>query len=490
MSKIVCCLCVLAIWTHSDTLRMTRPAVAQTDASTSANPLDTTICRSGGGVPTTFDRIIYVDQDDSSCSNSGSGSSTQPFCSIQAAVNAGRPGTAIRIRNAGSPYNESVVVQKSGALGKPIVIEADEGHKPVLTNTVNTGGAGGANNAGVISIVDASYVAVRNLTFNGADQVTSISALFVHAKTHDTTDVVLTGNTITNWAGNAKGRERKSTAILFSRAYPRRVKNSAVRCNVLDGNRFEGIKIIGDDVLVENNRITRMQCGLAEIAGDGLHTNAQASKRLHTITQAIKVTNTSASDNGKLATTALNLTVRDNYIDGVVKDCPYAEMVEGRMIGGGIWCDVGVTGGKVYGNTILNMSGGGKGGGWWGIHIESRCDNWHVYDNLVANRDAPPYSANYRLRNSSGSVFENNISCGGDRAFWIKPNSNKAVTIRNNQVYGGTRVLVADDAVVNDSAFSRSNAKAAMDHSFLTSNRNMGAASCPVRPNKALETQK
>ena len=476
---VFCCVGLFALWTSAYDLSVTRQAAAQTDASASANPLAAAVCRSGGGIPTIFNRILYVDQDDGSCSNNGSGSSAKPFCSIQAAVNDGRPGTAIRIRNAGNPYNESVVVRKSGGPGKPIVIEADEGHKPVLTNTVNTEGAGGAK--GAISIIDASYVAVRNLTFNGFDQVTSMNAIFVDAKTHDTMDVVVMGNTIVNWAGNAKGRERKGAAILFSRSYPKRVRIAAIRCNALDGNRFEGITINGDDVLVENNLITRMQCGLAE---------SEHRDKFYTDAQAIKVNNTNAFDDGKRAITGLDLTIRNNYIDGVVKECPYAEMVSPKeMSSGGIWCDVGAAGGKVYGNTILNMSGNSR-GGWWGIHIESRCDNWHVYDNLVANSEALPYSANYRLRNSHGTIFENNISCGADRAFWILSNANKAVTIRNNQVYGGKQALAVDEAVVNDTAFARGNARSALDPSFLTANKHMGAASCPIRPLKALEPQK
>jgi hypothetical protein len=95
-----------------------------------------------------------VDKNDSACGNGGG---SKVHCSIQSAVNAAQPGTAIRIRAASSPYTETVTVTKSGTAERPIIIEAEAGQVPVLTNT--------NRNAAAAIDIRGSHVVVRNLTF-------------------------------------------------------------------------------------------------------------------------------------------------------------------------------------------------------------------------------------------------------------------------------------------------------------------------------------
>lgn len=75
--------------------------------------------------------ILYVDKDNG-CP--GSGTSTSPYCSIANAVNAVNAGDTIRIRDAATPYTETVQTNKSGTSTAPITVEPDIGNYPTLRN--------------------------------------------------------------------------------------------------------------------------------------------------------------------------------------------------------------------------------------------------------------------------------------------------------------------------------------------------------------------
>ena len=75
---------------------------------------------------------IYVDQKNTSCTNSGSGTSTRPFCTINAASASTVAGTVVEVR-AGT-YNEEVAV-KSGALNNPVTYQAAAGQTVTVTSS-------------------------------------------------------------------------------------------------------------------------------------------------------------------------------------------------------------------------------------------------------------------------------------------------------------------------------------------------------------------
>ncbi|WP_441249054.1 PKD domain-containing protein [Kitasatospora sp. McL0602] len=65
---------------------------------------------------------LYVDNTAATCSDSGSGSQAQPFCSIQAGVDAAGAGQTVLV--AGWYYREQVRLTHSGEPGRPIVVKA------------------------------------------------------------------------------------------------------------------------------------------------------------------------------------------------------------------------------------------------------------------------------------------------------------------------------------------------------------------------------
>jgi PKD repeat protein len=69
---------------------------------------------------------LYVDQANKACSDTGSGTSAAPFCTIQAAANVASAGQTVVV-DPGTPnedYNESVQITRSGTPGDPITFEA------------------------------------------------------------------------------------------------------------------------------------------------------------------------------------------------------------------------------------------------------------------------------------------------------------------------------------------------------------------------------
>src|SRR5689334_9843571 len=65
----------------------------------------------------------YVDNTTTSCSNTGAGTQANPYCTIQAALNArGVAGNTILVKP--GTYRELVTVPASGTAANPIVIQA------------------------------------------------------------------------------------------------------------------------------------------------------------------------------------------------------------------------------------------------------------------------------------------------------------------------------------------------------------------------------
>jgi hypothetical protein len=92
----------------------------------------------------------------SGCSNSGPGTSVQPYCAIQTGVNKLTAGDILLI-GAGT-YSEKVTIKSSGAAGSPIVIQAAPGAKPVID-----GGGQDPQEEGLINLTGRAHVTVRGI---------------------------------------------------------------------------------------------------------------------------------------------------------------------------------------------------------------------------------------------------------------------------------------------------------------------------------------
>src|SRR5437867_4264753 len=100
---------------------------------------------------------LYVDGSNSACSDSGSGTPTQPFCTIHAAAARVSAGQTVQV--AAGTYQEVVNIPTSGTAGAPIVFTAAPGATVTLRNQTN----------GFV-IANKNWITVTGFTVTGSTQ--------------------------------------------------------------------------------------------------------------------------------------------------------------------------------------------------------------------------------------------------------------------------------------------------------------------------------
>jgi hypothetical protein len=327
--------------------------------------------------------IIYVDRDNS-CP--GNGSSKNPYCSIQNAMNrAGlAAGDKIRIRNSNIAYDETAYTPAriDGTARDPIIIEPDLGHYPNLISTSTN------NLDGVINLIDVNYWTVRNLRFD-ACSVPTTSRHAITAKparsvpVRSSVGIVLTGNTISCWGGTDQGGSNHDGNNVYGTSainvighvfapsdpeYWRVYITATISNNVISQAKGAGINTDHNDhSVIENNTITGSRCGVG--APD-----------------AYRV------ENGiVLGADGKNNTYRRNSIHDFQSeaDC-YAAIFnrpEGyNLTGAGIYCDASDFHDTVEENSIYSISAANSTLGLsriYGLFWESRCNNAILQHNLI-----------------------------------------------------------------------------------------------------------
>ena len=108
-------------------------------------------------VPVAAATTLYVDINNSSCSDSGPGSQAQPYCHIQAAAKVATAGTTVSV--ASGTYSEDVTPANSGASGSPITFMA----APSASVTI-TGQANG------FTLSNVSWITVQRFTVTGTSR--------------------------------------------------------------------------------------------------------------------------------------------------------------------------------------------------------------------------------------------------------------------------------------------------------------------------------
>ena len=93
----------------------------------------------------------------SGCSSSGPGSSSQPYCTVSQGVKALFAGDTLLVKS--GTYAEQVVINTSGAPGKPITIAAAPGATPVIDASNES-----FDEEGIITISGRNHITLRGLT--------------------------------------------------------------------------------------------------------------------------------------------------------------------------------------------------------------------------------------------------------------------------------------------------------------------------------------
>jgi parallel beta-helix repeat protein len=182
--------------------------------------------------------VLFVDRANPSCSDAGSGSVSQPFCTVGAAAARASAGQTVQV--AAGTYSENVTVPTSGTSTARITFTAAPGASVVLS-----GQASG------FTISGRSWITVNGFTVTG----TSGFGISVTNSAH----ITLSGNQV-SYSGHPVSGQTRSGIRLGN------VTDSLVSGNTADHNSYAGIEL--------NNASTRN-----EVKGNVTFNNARGYER-------------------------------------------------------------------------------------------------------------------------------------------------------------------------------------------------------------------
>ncbi|HYM57163.1 MAG TPA: right-handed parallel beta-helix repeat-containing protein [Solirubrobacteraceae bacterium] len=172
---------------------------------------------------------LYVDGASSSCSNSGSGTVTQPFCTISAAAAVALAGNTVLV-SAGT-YNETVKPPRSGTAGAEIVFAA----QPGATVTVRGGSYG-------FYLASRSYVTIDGFTVTA----TTSDGIVLKSSSH----ITVQDNDVRRAGQPVQGQTAKGIRVEAS-------TDSSIRRNTVANNTQYGIYLLTGSTRneISNNNI-------------------------------------------------------------------------------------------------------------------------------------------------------------------------------------------------------------------------------------------
>jgi len=293
---------------------------------------------------------FYVDRTMSTCSDSGSGTPTAPFCTITKGVSKLAVGLTLYIGD--GTYSESIKFWASGTATSPITITAWPGRSPVVGTGVTYG----------TYLSGRSYVTVSNLTFTG----TTSDGIYVTGSDH----ITITGNTVTNAGQQAKGLTAHGISIHSTTA-------TAVSKNNTNHNSDHGIFVtaLATGITVSNNQSSfnaegwqRNASGIDVISagntviGNVTHDNEDSGIQFF------------SGGNNNVATLNVSYNNGDHGID-----------------------DVNVTGGRIIGNTVFHNCTSG-------INVEGTSGNYLVENNVAVDNAIYPAYGGISCARRTGNI--------------------------------------------------------------------------------------
>ncbi len=274
----------------------------------------------------------------SGCSDTGSGTQSQPYCTIRKAASVATVGQTVLV--SGGTYAGGVTVANSGTADNPILFE------PASTSSVTiTGGANG------FVVSGKSYVTIQGF----AVTATTSYGIYINNSNH----IVVSGNTVTHAGQPASGATAAGIELTA-------VTASTVTKNASDHNSDHGIFVNGTSSsnLISYNEASFNAEGWQRnangidvvgpsntIIGNVVHDNEDSGLQFYT------------GGNNNLITLNVTYNNGDHGID-----------------------DLNVTGGRIIGNTVYHNCTSG-------INVEGTSGNYTVENNIsVDNAVYPAYN--------------------------------------------------------------------------------------------------
>jgi hypothetical protein len=365
----------------------------------------------------------------------GAGTSTDPYCTIQQALNVAIAGTDIRIENSSVAYNENDYTTSSGTSTQPIVIEADDPTNPPNWYYIGNGQTyvtGGSGTGAALHIANGnSYWIVRNLLFDGTGVWTGFAAIWAES---NNVGIRILNNIFKHWGGT---EIQQSTGCGGACNFIDAIDANGMIGGLIQGNVFDGVR------------------------GHSVDSNARG-QALHIIRNEFKnLTCQYYSPDNSLQTIGVHLIIYDGTqatTNDVIRANTFHDFQPSSGSGScsircsddscsyiensAIWADVGPSYGTIEGNLIYNINQQNIDRTYQpghGIHIEANTQGWLVKNNVIHDVGLSciyhnPNAAGYNTITDSSYYYNN--TCYNFGTFGLYIWSGHAV-FENNIVYGG-----------------------------------------------------
>ncbi|MBO0844895.1 MAG: right-handed parallel beta-helix repeat-containing protein, partial [Nocardioides sp.] len=279
---------------------------------------------------------LYVDKTMTTCSDTGTGTSTAPYCTIAAAVSKLQPGGTVYI-GAGT-YRETIKPTVSGTAAAPVTITAWPGRQPTL-------GTGLAN--GVV-LSSRSYVTISNLMVSG----TTSAGISVSGGSN----ISIIGNEVTGAGQPVSGKTARGI-------YLSSTSNGLVSGNYTHDNSDHGILLTGSTTgMTISYNVSSFNAEGYQRNANGIDVIAPGNTLIGNVTHDNEDSGINFYPGGDNNLAADNLTYNngDHGID-----------------------DYNVTGGRLIGNTVYHNCTSG-------INVEGTSGNYKVVNNIAVDNAVYP----------------------------------------------------------------------------------------------------
>lgn len=172
--------------------------------------------------------IRHVDEHSPTCTSTSGGSSSAPYCSVQAAASAAQPGESVLV--ASGAYTESVTINHSGTEGAPISFAPEPGADVTLSGQSHAFTVSGT------TTTPTSWIRIAGFHITATSQ----SGIYLKYASH----VTLEGNHVTYSGQPVSGSTAQGIYLLFS-------TDSFVLGNTTDHNSDAGIYVSTGTTRVE-----------------------------------------------------------------------------------------------------------------------------------------------------------------------------------------------------------------------------------------------
>ncbi len=319
--------------------------------------------------------VLYVDQNNPSCSDTGSGTSTQPFCTIKPAASQATAGQTVQV--ASGTYPELVTVSNSGAPGSPIVFTAAPGASVTVSGQANG-----------FKLAGKSYITIQGFTVAN----TSSYGFYISSSS---SNVTISGNTVSNIASNGIYVTTLSSNVTVS------------------GNTVSGINGVGIYVNTLSN-VTVSGNTVSNTTSYGIYNRSSSN-----VTISGNTVSGTQSHAIYVSPSSSNVTVNNNQVSGIT--------------GYGFWANSssGVT---VSGNTISNTSNYGL-----HVDTSSNVTVSGNDVSVAGQRAVDLIKYGIKLTDTTNSLVSGNVSHDNSNDGIFLDATTTGVRVTGNEAFGNAR---------------------------------------------------